>query len=672
MTKHIFTTIVLFFFFSNLLGQITTEEDPISFGKSIPTLTINETTYKVLSSIDLESLAQEDEEDKANGVPPRFGFPHEVNYNLENSGEWIVLSNGDKIWRLSISCPDALSINLLYDKFWLPDGAKFFIYSSDYQHQIGAMTSENNKGERNDIQGFATGLVYGDRVILEYFVPREVRDIGVISIAYVVHGYRYIVLPNDTRDYGGSGTCQVNVNCPEGDAWHLEKNAIALILANGYRICTGSLVNTTTNDHQPYLLTANHCLCKKYDYYGNCIEWYDAITEPNLNHWSFYWHYESKWCSNSKPSTFSTSGATIVANSDNSDFALLKLTEDPLNKKNVTPYYLGWDATGNPGKGGVCIHHPSGDIKKIATHNITPLYSSNCMDFESNYGGYYFNSNFWRINWIATTNGHSVTEGGSSGSPLLNSSYHVIGQLFGAGLCANPNCDDPPEDIANYGKFSVSWNYFSTIQRQLKHWLDPNNTGILTHHGTFDCSGTYTINNQTYGSNTNILEDKYCVIVINNTTYNSGSVAKYYVQDRITINPGTLIDAGSKVMFVAKGVPPSRDDENFSPPNPNEPEEFIADEEMLSSLQLAINENEINEVDFTIFPNPNDGNFTIRISGYKESYTLQIFNAMGLNIGEINCNEETVHISKSELSAGLYYVKMTSNDKIIVKKVIVQ
>jgi hypothetical protein len=93
---------------------------------------------------------------------------------------------------------------------------------------------------------------------------------------------------------------------------------------------------------------------------------------------------------------------------------------------------------------------------------------------------------------------------------------------------------------------------------------------------------------------------------------------------------------------------------------------------MLSSLQTAINENEIKDVDFTIFPNPNDGNFTVKIEGKIESYTLQIFNAMGLNIGEVDCNEEVVHINKSDLPAGLYYVKMTLSDKIIVKKVMVQ
>jgi len=249
MKKHIFITVILFFSFSILYGQITTEEDPISFGRSVPALPINNNTHKVLPPIDMNQLEQEDLEDEANGIPPRFGFPHEVNYNLNNSGEWLTLPNGDKIWRLSISCPGALSINLLYDRFWLPEGAKFFIYTPDRSHSIGAITSENNKGERDNIQGFASCLVYGEHIILEYYLSEEVNETGVIDIAYVVHGYRYIVLPEDMgKDYGQSGDCQVNVNCVEGAGWDLEKNAVALILVNGYRYCTGSLVNTTANN----------------------------------------------------------------------------------------------------------------------------------------------------------------------------------------------------------------------------------------------------------------------------------------------------------------------------------------------------------------------------------------------------------------------------------------
>lgn len=109
---------------------------------------------------------------------------------------------------------------------------------------------------------------------------------------------------------------------------------------------------------------------------------------------------------------YSTSGAVVVANNANTDFALLQLTEDPKDRIGVTPYYLGWDRSGTPLTGSVGIHHPRGDIKKIATYTITPP-NSDCLD-DFIAGNFYSNENFWRINWASTANGHSVTEGGMS------------------------------------------------------------------------------------------------------------------------------------------------------------------------------------------------------------------------------------------------------------------
>jgi len=76
---------------------------------------------------------------------------------------------------------------------------------------------------------------------------------------------------------------------------------------------------------------------------------------------------------------------------------------------------------------------------------------------------------------MKTANGFSVTESGSSGSPLLNTNRRVIGQLFGSGNCLNMDCIDPSADIANYGKFSVSWygNYATQKERRLDVWLHP-------------------------------------------------------------------------------------------------------------------------------------------------------------------------------------------------------
>ena len=159
------------------------------------------------------------------------------------------------------------------------------------------------------------------------------------------------------------------------------------------------------------------------------------------------------------------------------------------------PYYLGWDRSGNSGTGGVGIHHPKGDVKKIATLNHTPN------------NGWNGKSMYWSFYWDATPNGYSVTEGGSSGSPLINNNRHIIGQLYGE---SENDCKEPSQDIAVYGKFSFSWNGDPTSnsrKRRLRDWLDPANINPQTWNGigvinaspsisgpTVVCNqGTYTI-----------------------------------------------------------------------------------------------------------------------------------------------------------------------------------
>ncbi len=463
----------LILFFCTSIGyiaysQISTNERPISFGNTLAKASERNIPSQVMPSLDMVKINREDKEDDSNGVPPRFGYPHPVNYNLNNSGQWINLPDGSRLWRLSISCHNALSINLLYDKFWLPDGAKFFVYSYNKKHTLGAFTSANNKGTKDNIQGFATGLVYGDKIVLEYYEPKNVRNQGIISIAYVVQGYRYIDIYKGQKSLGSSGNCQVNVNCSEGQNWQKEKNAVALILVNGTRWCTGSLINTTANDGRPLFLTANHCLSGA-----------DAISSPSLNHWSFYWNYEAPSCNNptEEPPIHSTVGANVVANNSVSDFALISLQEDPQNNSNIKLYYLGWDRSGNSGNGGVGIHHPRGDIKKIATYSISPQNS------------YCANSNlYWDARFDITPNGHSVMQPGSSGSPLINSNRHIIGQLYGpynAYRCPPYQCDNPSEQNVAYGKFSVSWtgNGATDKRRKLQPWLDPRNTGAIVLDG---------------------------------------------------------------------------------------------------------------------------------------------------------------------------------------------
>jgi hypothetical protein len=129
MRNFISTAIIMLLFCSAIHGQISIDKMPVSSRKSVSAMQINNRTQKFQPSLDMQKINEEDLEDEANGIPPRFGYRHRVNYNLENSGEWSALPDGGKIWRLIVACPGALSINLLYDKFWIPDGAELYIYN---------------------------------------------------------------------------------------------------------------------------------------------------------------------------------------------------------------------------------------------------------------------------------------------------------------------------------------------------------------------------------------------------------------------------------------------------------------------------------------------------------------------------------------------------------------
>ena len=432
------------------------------FPESFKTTLNGDVPEVIMPDIPIGQIILEDAIFDTMDMPWRFAYPMEVSFNLTNSGRWEKLPDGSRIWRLKVTCKGAISINFLYDHFYLPEGGKLYLYQEDKSQVLGAFTQRNNKKHGK----FATALINDESAILEYYEPRNSWGKGIISIAQVSHGYRSIGLMDD-RGLGDSGACQVNVNCsPEGDDWQDEKRGVAKIVVNGSGLCSGSLLNNTAEDCTPYFLTADHCI-------GSL----DAVTNPDASNWVFYWNFERPSCDNSGAVPEETSsGATLVANDSPSDFALFQLTENPADS--YTVYFNGYNATNTTGQGGVGIHHPSGDAKKIATHDLSPT--------DAGWGGSGPAGSHWNVlPWSATPNGHSVTEGGSSGSPLFDANSRVIGQLHGG---SSINCSDPPNDPGIYGKVSWSWENSGATdsRRRLFDWLDPVGGGTIT---TLD--GTY-------------------------------------------------------------------------------------------------------------------------------------------------------------------------------------
>ncbi len=381
----------------------------------------------VMPPVDVAALQDEDRASEGRkGAPWRFGKPIHVHMGLDDAGRWDTLPDGERVWRLAIRSTGAVSLNLAFDRYRLPPGAALYLRSADGAVVLGAFTEANNKRDRR----FATSLIPGDEVVLEYLEPASPAFPGELQLINVTHGYRG---PEDlAKGLNDSGACNINVHCsPMTDGWEDPVRSAVLLLSGNSSFCSAGMLNNTDGDGTPYMLTANHCY-------------------SNPSYWVMWFNWESPDCNNpnQSPSYDSVSGASLLAWESDSDFALLELSEVPPADFGV--FLAGWDRSGDTPAAATCVHHPSGDIKKITFegNQISP------------------DGDLWEVGpWDDGT-----TEGGSSGAPLFDQNQRVVGQLYGGqAACQGPN---PNSGTDIYGRFDVSWDGPQPDDR-LRDWLDP-------------------------------------------------------------------------------------------------------------------------------------------------------------------------------------------------------
>ncbi|OYT17366.1 MAG: hypothetical protein B7C24_03040 [Bacteroidetes bacterium 4572_77] len=456
--RQLFTTIILLFFGTTIMAQISHGGEPYSSNSTSLKYNID---YRIMPEVNTEQLLMEDAIDENDpDIPWRFGKDIPVDISMDNAGTWDLLPNGDRIWRLEIISYGAFSLNLIFEKYHLPMGGSLFLYNPSKDHIIGSFTSENHKPNG----GFATIPVKGERIILEYYEPKKQKGKASLEISYVIHAYKDFYT-NFDKGFGSSGSCNVNVNCPEGSEWEQEKRGVAMILtSNNTRKCSGSMINNTAQDGTPYFLTANHC------------------KGGGPEDWIIMFNYESPSCDNiDGPTHQSIQHTTLKASNFGSDFMLIELSEIPPPEYEV--YYNGWNRLNSPSDQSVCIHHPKGDIKKIS------------FDYDLTLSDRYLgNSGIEDSHWKIGQWELGTTEGGSSGSPLFNQSKQIVGQLHGGyASCTNLSSDW-------YGKFSMSWDYGSSPSGRLIDWLDPLGLGYESLGGYDPSVQSYELNAQMVGA----------------------------------------------------------------------------------------------------------------------------------------------------------------------------
>ena len=398
----------------------------------------------------------------------------------------------------------------------------------------------------------------------------------------------------------------------------------------------------------------------------------------------------------------STNEATIINN---------------LKSANFSAYWNGWNANTAATTGGVGIHHPAGDIKKISTFSGTSV--------SAGWNGNGLSSH-WRQSWSSNSNGHGVTEGGSSGSPLFNNSQgYIIGTETGGGSsCNSPTSPD------YYGKMSYHWaSNGTTSVKQLKPWLDPTNSGVLTLAGSANpCSSS----TGPCAASVSGVCDEYIQNVLLNTINSttactSGGYASYITtttslakgaQYTATITPGTSYNNDEIAIWID-----FNNDFTFSPPErvgyvlvststtwsnqftftvplsvivglvrmrvrisyngtggnggaPISPCEVSTYGEVedytinITASSASLLENDLSEI--TIYPNPSNDILNIDLSSANEVVqSIFLVDITGKLIQTIDVLENTnISLNVSSLASGLYHVMISSASNSIVRQVV--
>ncbi len=389
------------------------------------------------SPVDINAELAAEKDLEAQGLPPRFAVPEDIALTPDGSGSWQDVDRDWVLWRQRITAPGALSINLGFSSYRLPKGGRLTIYPADMKslddaRQWWTFTERNNEAHGQ----LWTPVVLTDDLMVELLLPRDALMDYDLVLGSVNKGYRYF--GEDLVDK--SGSCNVDVVCPEGDPWRSEIATVAVYTLNGSWTCSGAMINNTAEDQTPYFLTANHC----------------GINSGNASTMVVYWNFQSPTCGQQGGGSLADnqSGATFLATSSTSDFCLVELNDPPDPAWNVA--YAGWYRGDEAPTSATAIHHPNTDEKSIS-FEYDPTSTTTYLEEAVPGDGTHIRITDWDV---------GTTEPGSSGSPLFNPDHRIVGQLHGGyAACGN--------DLSDwYGRFSVTWP-------NVAQWLDPLGTAPM-------------------------------------------------------------------------------------------------------------------------------------------------------------------------------------------------
>lgn len=373
------------------------------------------------------------------------------------------------VWTASVRVPGATALRLKLTGVDLPAGSELYVYNLAGQ-AFGPYTG------RGPLKTgvLYTNTVFGQEILLQLHsrnaerAPRfHVAEVGIMGARFAVprYGEKGPFEVDGMKGYAAQASnlcsnnadCVVNAACQSSAVVNTAKDAIAgMLFQSGasYYICTGGLIaDTVATSVIPFFITANHCIS----------------TSNEAASLETYFDYETT-CSNpncTQPynNVGETVGSTLVAGSSNTDVTLVRLSSTPTSADGVVAY-LGWLSTPVANTNNLALYrisHPKGSPQAY-TEGVVDTTKGTCRTLP-------------RGNFIYSRDTLGATEGGSSGSPVLNGSGQIVGQLYGAcGTNLNNVCDAGANGTVD-GAFAASYPL-------LQPFLNPGSGGSCSANGS--------------------------------------------------------------------------------------------------------------------------------------------------------------------------------------------
>lgn len=350
--------------------------------------------------------------------------------------------DGGFVWTGAISSEEASALRVRFSNFSLPDGAALYLYNADGEVR-GPYTGAGPDGTGE----FWSHTVAGPLVILQLSVPASARGRGASAATFDIDAVGHLgpsfPLGTTPISEAGSNLCSYNEPCIQNascssipTAIAPARDAVAMIqfVSGGFiYLCSGGLLADTDPATQiPYFLTAHHCLSR-------------SREARSLEAFFQYSVACGGACYDPRGVVPSTLGSDVVGTDTATDYTLLRLRE----AAPAGSAFLGWSSTPIAFTNGVPlfrISHPAGAPQAYSTH-VVDVSRPTCTQWS-------------RGNRIYSSDTFGGTEGGSSGSPVLNAAGQVVGQLSGA---CGYNVGDPCDDVSNATVDGAFAAYFSQV-----------------------------------------------------------------------------------------------------------------------------------------------------------------------------------------------------------------